>query len=261
MIRLAVLITALLHTIAVQAETPLMKLLKSAPEVHSVERHFAGVPSEDPERGRTIIVHIRDWHWVPLEYVAAELPANTDRRTVRAHYDRFLKSVKTVQDEQYVLLKRLADAGYRTVYREALTPDVEPLFRALCRTLWSGREAIPDVGPELLKMPNILAVGAPGRLLAEGTLKRVRALDTDESLKLTRPLDEDGRVRKVTEIAREKREDHMIRTVLKAKGVALVVLGGAHDLTDNVRELATGKTTLIVVTTKQYAQASREKKR
>jgi hypothetical protein len=44
----------------------------------------------------------------------------------------------------------------------------------------------------------------------------------------------------------------MVRQILKHKGHCVIILGGAHDLTDNVRRLGKGNVGLIVVTTRGY---------
>ena len=80
----------------------------------------------------------------------------------------------------------------------------------------------------------MLSIGTPGRLLAEGLIDRVRAADSDASLKLTHPLHGDGTLRDVPSEALEKREDHVIGEALKTGGVAIVVFGGG---------LTTSKTT------------------
>ena len=226
------------------ADEDLVKLLRSAPQVHS-----AAVPIKPT--GDAVIVHIQDWHWVPYEYVLAEGGDADD-------YLDLLEEVEAVQAEQYALLKRLVKSGHKSIYREGLTPDVEPIFKMICRILWKARKENPDDVRELLRRPNVLSIGTPGRLLAEGLVEQVKAADSDASLKLTHPFDETGQLRDVPANSTEKREDLVIQRLLKAKGVRLLIFGGGHDFADNVKRLSRGQCGLIVVTTNRYRRAAKD---
>lgn len=52
--------------------------------------------------------------------------------------------------------------------------------------------------------------------------------------------------------ANEKREDAMVRQLL-TQPVSVVIMGGDHDLADNVRRIGDGACELIVVTPKGYS--------
>ena len=223
---------------ATDAEHPVLSLLKKSPEVHSVT--VAVEPT-----GNRVIVHLQDWHWVPYAYFQAEGGTPTE-------YFAFLRGVEAVQAEQYALLKRLVAAEHKTIFRESLTPDVEPDFKKMCSRLWRRRLRMPKDDEQLFVSPNVQSIGTPGRLLAEGFVDRVRAADNDESLELTRPFDVHGNLRDVPAESLEKREDHVIRQMLGVDGVSILVFGGAHDFTENVRWIGQGKFGLIVVTTKRY---------
>ena len=227
---------------AASAEHPVLSILKKSPEVYSAT--VAVEPATD-----AVIVHLQDWHWVPYAYFRAE---GGDLE----EYFAFLQRVEAVQAEQYELLKRLNAAGHETIFREALTPDVEPVFKAMCRKLWKRHRQMPDGHEQLFVSPNVLSVGTPGRLLAEGLVKRVRAADSDASLALTYPFDDAGNLREVPPAAMEKREDYVIRQMLKSEGVSILVYGGGHDFADNVRRLGKDRTGLIVVRTKKYREAA-----
>ncbi len=224
------------------AEHPVLGLLKKSPEVHSVT--VAVEPT-----GNQVIAHLQDWHWVPYAYFQAEGGTPTE-------YFAFLRGVEAVQAEQYSLLKRLVAGEHKTIFRESLTPDVEPDFKKMCSRLWKRRLRLPDDDEQLFVSPNVLSIGTPGRLLAEGLVDRVRAADNDESLELTRPFDVDGNLRDVPAESLEKREDHVIRQMLGVDGVSILVFGGAHDFADNVRRIGQGKIGLLVVTTKRYRKVA-----
>ena len=229
------------HSIAT-AEHPILDVLRKSPEVHSATVAVEPV-------GDAVIIHLQDWHWVPYAYFQAE-------GGTPAEYIAFLRSVESVQAEQYSLLRKLVAAGHETIFRESLTPDVEPVFKTMCSRLWRIRRRMPDDEELLFVSPNVLSVGTPGRLLALGLVDRVRAADDDDSLELTRPFDADGKLRDVPGESLEKREDHVVRQMLGVDGVSILVFGGAHDFADNVRRIGQGKTGLIVVTTKRYRRAA-----
>ena len=50
----------------------------------------------------------------------------------------------------------------------------------------------------------------------------------------------------------EARQDAQVRTLLEAGEFAFVILGGAHDLQDNVVKLSDGSCEYLVVTTEAY---------
>ena len=230
-------------TRTVQAAEPIFSLLDDTPAVAKVEY---------PVKGSRTLIHIRDWHWVPYDYIEAELPDDTPSEKVAAAYVTHLEEVRQVQEEQFTVLKKLLDRESIALFREGLTPDIQPAYRTVSQVLWKRHSRIPEVGDELFKRPNVLSLGTPGRLLARGLVKQVHAVDTDETLSLTNPLLPDGTLRKVPSDAIEKREDHMVRRVLQTGGNAVVILGGAHDLSDNVSRLGNGRLGLITVTTRAY---------
>ncbi len=239
---LCIAVALLLLPSVAGAEHPVVNLLRTSPEVHSA------VVAVEPV-GDNVIVHLQDWHWVPSAWFQAE---GGDP----AEYIAFLRGVEAVQAEQYTLLKRLVAAGHGTVFRESLTPDVEPDFRKMCSQLWRRRRRMPSDVEQLFVSPNVLTVGTPGRLLAEGLVDRVRAADDDDSLALTSPFDAAGQLRVVPADSLEKRENHVVRQMLGVDGVSILVFGGAHDFAENVRRIGQQKTGLIVVTTKRYRRVA-----
>ena len=128
---------------------------------------------------------------------------------------------------------------------EGLTPPMEPIFLQICH-------AAAHNG--LFASPNPLHVGAVGRLAVERVVT-ARALDTDAGMEATHPIGPDGKVKEISAADYEKREDLMIRQLEGKTGVAIILLGGGHDLSNNVPD----GTRLIEITVKGYAEASGEK--
>ena len=237
----AVLCFFLLTSVS-QATHPLVTILRNCPEVTKVD---------NPVKAARCIIHIRDWHWVPYRYVVAELPSGTPETTTMKAYLQHLNEVRDVQDEHYRLLQRPGLNTIRTLYREGLTPDIQPQYQRISLTLWNGHRTLPPAH-ELLERPNVLSLGVPGRLIATGHHRKVMAADTDSTLSLTSPIGQNNRLKQIPDAAIEKREDHMVKLMQQASESCIIILGGAHNLADNVRRLSRGQLGLIVVTSKAY---------
>ncbi|MDA0284493.1 MAG: hypothetical protein O3B13_03905 [Planctomycetota bacterium] len=212
--------------------------LKTLPGVESAE---AVVKCDNPE---LTIVHVRDWHYIDYAAFKADVEGDIDGALIPDQYVGFAREVQEIQDQQELFLRACVKAGCNDVWIEGLTPDIAPAFRLICRAAAANG---------LYDSPNPLSVGVAGRLFVERII-RVHALDTDVGLKLTFPLDASGNLRKVPDSDVEKRENLMIRQLTGVRGVAIVVLGGAHDLSDNVP----ARVKLVVVTVKGYRKVSGE---
>jgi hypothetical protein len=77
----------------------------------------------------------------------------------------------------------------------------------------------------------LMRLGTPVRLMVSRDIERVLPLDAKKTLLPARTLEKEQQ---------EAREDAMIRRILEHGPFALVVLGGSHDLTDNLDRLAPG---------------------
>lgn len=80
---------------------------------------------------------------------------------------------------------------------------------------------------------DLLQIGAAGRLMLPDELEDVLPIEDDELLEDANPIGSDGTVRIDVE-ANERREDAIVWRLLRAGPVSVVVLGGVHDLSDNV---------------------------
>ena len=213
--------------------------------------------------------------------------ASAKQSAIDEAYQEFLGEVESVQAEQIRLLRRLIRKhGLKTVYYEGLIEDELPLYRAKIRSLRQLEKSLSEIKfniqeLELLRMEfqqsaeensariknitqielklkrvlkdyqsDLLQIGAAGRLLMSGELKDVRPLDTHSGLEQSNPRAADGSLRRVSARTIESREDAQVRYLLKSSGTAVVILGGAHDLTNNVDRLSNGKCQYVRVTTR-----------
>jgi hypothetical protein len=164
----------------------------------------------------TRIIHIRDWHLVPKEAFAADTELTGD--ALYEAYGQHVKVVKAVQASQKKLL-----SGVKEVHVEGLCPRDMPAFEAMIRF----QRKRPDED-------SLLHMGAAAQLMVEGTLKVLPA--EADGFERANPV-KDGRIG-IDEKAQEAREDEIVRSLLKKKGTVYLMLGGAHDLSDNIERLS-----------------------
>lgn len=79
----------------------------------------------------------------------------------------------------------------------------------------------------------LLEHGAPGRLLIAGEIEEVLPLDDDDLLDRAKPVTPEGKLRFDME-KMMARHDAQVKAVLEKGLFRLIVLGGSHDLSDNV---------------------------
>jgi hypothetical protein len=187
--------------------------------------------------GRTHIVHIRDWHLLPEDAFAAD--TGLDGEQLAAAYAEHRDLVKKVQVAQRQLL---GDA--KAVYVEGLAPSDMLIFTAMIRL----QRKSPDEAVQL-------KLGAAGQLMVEHKL-RVFPAEAD-GFEKANPV-RDGKVDIDTDV-QEEREDAIVKNLLKRKGKVYLVLGGAHDLADNIRRLSKG-CGYTVVTPKGYPPEALDQK-
>ncbi len=246
------------------------------------------------DQPRHIIVHIKDWHYLALESFAADLRASADNDITETEmqrlYQQHLREVKLVQDEQTKLLRRLIRRhGLRQVYLEGLAEEDLIIFDAKLRVLRRMQDELPQWEQELQsaiarrdelaenerenstelsefisKLDAILTshrhemlrIGAVGRLMIAGELKTVVPLEEFQSYQNANPLTQGGSLQ-FNRAAMEKREDAQVQRLMQ-DDVSVVVLGGAHDLSNNLRRLAPGSCRYMTVATRSYARFSED---
>jgi hypothetical protein len=101
----------------------------------------------------------------------------------------------------------------------------------------------------------LLELGAPGRLLISDEIEDVLPLDDADLLDSAKPVTPEGKLRLDLEKLKA-RQDAQVKAVLEKGAFGLIVLGGAHDLSDAVRRLARGQCDYIRVTTRRFQEFS-----
>jgi hypothetical protein len=223
------------------------------------------------------VYHIRNWHWVSRDAFAIDLKAaepglTEDQLNVR--YSRFLEDLEVLQNEQSNFILELATVnGLRSAYYEGVTDENLQAFREandrikvidrLQNELTSSgdpeettvRHKLDQLASEL--RDERLQLGAIGRLIREGGLEAVIPLESTETLEAANPITADGRM-SFNPTAVRAREAEMVRRIALGGPVAIVVLGGDHDLKDAFQATGRPLTCIFLETTtyKRLANSS-----
>jgi len=198
----------------------------------------------------TRIIHIRDWHIVPKEHFAVD--TELKGKELDEAYAEHLQDVERMQKSQLKIL-----AGVKEVFGEGLTDKNYPIFKAEIRTLRRFHRELaqfdPTAGDDTKQIfeqhrRTLLRLGAAGRLMLD---EKLTVLPCEGEVYENRPI-KDGKLVLDQKVI-EAREDAIVRNLLKRGGDCLLVLGGAHDLTDNIRRLS-NDCGYVVVTPKGWPE-------
>lgn len=258
-------------------------LLRQLPNVVEVERHGQ---THQPTRR---IIHIADWHFVPKDDYAADLRSLStepisDEEIARQHAE-LLEQVELIQQQQIELLRMLVrQHELKRVHVEGLAEKEEFIFDAKVSALRKvGQElvelkkekeqllALGDPDDDTRKIidgieeieaqhrSDLLHLGAGGRLLLNGEIEAVPPLENAAAHAASNPVSDDGAVA-LDQAKIEAREDAQVRLLLDGGPVAVIILGGAHDLSDNLERLSSGTAEYIRVELKAWKQIGWEDK-
>ena len=194
--------------------------------------------SEDVER-RTII-HVHNLHFVEFKDFATDLKDQDQEITedeIEERYEMFLVEVEEFQKKQFAVLERLITKHeIKRIYQEGLTPEDVKEFEKLCNLLKNYESTGDDALSQFMDQQyrkDMLLVGNSGKLLMGGYVEEVVPVEDAQLLIDSNPLktgsfEIDGE-------ANEKREDHIVRTMLASGDKVMILLCGAgHDFRDNV---------------------------
>lgn len=235
-------------------DSNLISQLQKLPSVHSV----TSTPTKS--KPKQIIIHLLNWHFVSKEDFAADLSDSSDVKLSEDEIDKqyleFLNDVEAVQKEQKQILRYLIKKHkVQSVYMEGLTEKNLNAFNSFIKTLREFEVPEGDGAFDLFLKEqyrrDCLQMGAAAQLLISDELNSVLPLENAEAFEAANPVEKDGKIR-FDEEAEEKREDEMIKILVKGKGIKVIVLGGGHDLTYNLERMKMGSVQYIRVTTNQY---------
>jgi hypothetical protein len=221
-------------------------------QLPGVARAEVGVQAEKPT---CRIVHLRDWHFVPRDLFTIELRQTGGREwtaeEIEQQHQELLLEVEAVQLEQLAVL--------RCLIRHHQLGDIRGLLQGMDPDTDRHRKA-KQIEAEIAEMLHqyrvrLLELGAPGRLLIAGEIDEVLPLDDAGLLDRAQPVTPEGKVRLDPEKLKA-RQDAQVQAVRAKGGLGLIVLGGAHDLSDCVRRLGRGQCEYIRVTTRRFQEFS-----
>lgn len=123
-------------------------------------------------------------------------------------YSQFLRSVESSQKNQMRALRHLIkEHNLKAVYVEGVTEQ---------------------------NRIDQMELGAAGRLVVSGELQTILPAEDSAVFKAANPVQPDVAV-DIDREAEERCEDAIVRNLMKADGVAVIILGGGHDLSDNIK--------------------------
>ncbi len=187
------------------------------------------------------------------------IPGIADRGRIDREWESFQKEVEAVQAEQMALLSELVKThGRKAVFIERIAEADMAEYRELAQMMKNWKEPVgDDPMDEFLRQLNRevrLLLGAASRV--DGL--EVHGAEDAEALEAANPI-RDGRVTDFDEAANQRREDAIVRNVLASKSpVAVLVMGGGHDLSDNVERIGGGTVEYVRVQVKAHRKAAGE---
>lgn len=230
--------------------------LRKLPSVHSV----TSTPIKN--KPKQIIIHLLNWHFISKDDYAAEISDSSDGKLSEAEinkrYLKFLNDVQAIQNEQKQILRYLIKHhNVRSVYMEGLTEKILCAFNRFIKTL---REFEVPEGDGAFDMflkeqyrRDSLQMGAAAQLVISNELKSVVPLENAKAFEAANPVSKDGKIR-FDENAEEKREDEMLKILMREQGIKVIVLGGGHDMTDNLKRMKSDEILFVRVSSKEYVR-------
>ena len=235
----------------------LLILLVSAPpadlKIPQDVRAKVAVECQSP---KLTIIHIRDWHFVDKKRFTLDVRDESDKPLSDNEIDELFEEHRTVvaeiQKQQKKLIRML---GAKQIFHEGLTAKQLSAYQKRIAVLKDFKQHLGGETPldQFMRhefQTDMLLIGAPGQLLIDGHIKAVVPAEEAQAYEAANPVQPDGTI-VFDEKANEARESAIVKNLMKASsGTAVIVLGGAHDLSDNVPD----GVRLVELTVKAYPE-------
>lgn len=191
------------------------------------------------------IIHMLDTHYVAPGAFTADLKdqdSEISQEEIDKAYSRFLRSVESTQQNQMRSLRRLIkEHKLKAVYVEGVSEKNHKGVLRFIQTLReyeAGKPEPPESAiDKLIAAQNkidLMELGAAGRLVVSGELQTILPAENSRAFEAANPLLVNGAI-EFDKYADERREDEIVRNLMKSDGLAVIVLGGNHDLSDNLK--------------------------
>ena len=214
----------------------LSESLRKLPVVDSVNVIAAKV------KAKKRIIHVLDWHYVDEASFVADIQDAADDKLsedeIKEAVEQHRKAVRKVQkQEKQLILFLISEIGIKQVFQEGFTLEELDGYKKRIKILKEFEPPTGDGGFDLFirheYQTDLMLIGAPGQLLIEEKIEAVLPAEEAEAYEAANPL-KDGKF-VFDEKANEAREHAIVRRVLAGTArTQLLVLGGSHDLSDNV---------------------------
>lgn len=232
----------------------------------SSAQNVAGVVSTGPKSPTSRLIHILDSHYVAKEQFAIDLGIGGEE--LKQAYEDFLDGIEAVQQDQHGLLEHLiTQHGLTSIYLEGMSAGNAQKYDAALEQCREDRDCEPDLCNKLDQVKGMLLVleskmltntpehaegqrlydslqgtlseirvrrlrvGAAGRLAVEHQT-RLLPCEDEQTYRQANPLS-DGTLTFDAEL-NEQREAGIVRNLQNGDAVTVVILGSAHDLSDNI---------------------------
>ena len=239
---------------AVCDDSDLISQLRKIPSIHSV----TSTPTKS--KPKKIIIHLLNWHFVSKEDYVADISDLSDGKLTEDEIDKryfeFLNDVEAFQKEQKQILRYLIKKHkVKSVYMEGLTEKNLSAFNSFIKTLRDFEVPEGDGAFDLFLKEqyrrDLMQMGAAAQLMISNELNSVLPLESAEAFEAANPVGKDGKIR-FDEEAEEKREDAILKILSKGEGISIILLGGGHDLTDNLNRMKMDSVQYVRVSSNHY---------
>lgn len=187
---------------------------------------------------RCRIVQLCNWHLIPWESFEAVLKADgVHDEEILHRFELHEDRVENVQAEQRTLMLFLVEElQLKSVHLEGLCAEDAVNFDRRLQQLRSAFDSKNDQDVEPLRAEAIrqdrLLAGTAGQLSMDGIV-RVLPVEDRAAFEAASPFRSDGSCIDDPKLT-EQREQEIVRHLLHDGVVTFVILGGLHDLSDNV---------------------------
>ncbi|WP_291171503.1 hypothetical protein [Gimesia sp.] len=191
---------------------------------------------------------------------AADVSDSSDGKLSEAEIEKryleFLNDVEAIQKEQKQTLRYLIKHHkVQSVHMEGLTEKNLSAFNSFIKTLREFEVPDGDGALDLFLREqyrrDCLQMGAAAQLKISNELNSVLPLENGEAFEKANPIRKDGKIQ-IDKSAEEKREDEMVKILVKGDGICVIVLGGGHKLTDNLKRMKLDSVLYFRVSGRKY---------
>lgn len=256
----------------IHSSSALDEAVRSIREIRGVHA-LSYAHSRHPSKG--CVIQLLDMHYISWDqYLGWVKTHDTDivargRGGLRAQYQSDMHEIEALQLEHESIIRDITTRfGMAVVYVEGLVAD-DPVTNEFLMAVRGGERHLHEVARTVPRVNDFLkkfeaakpsglsstdwfklSRGAPASLFLSGKLNTIEPVERSTAL-YTYRWGLGGRLL-YSKDADEAREDAIASTLLKGQMPVLIVLGGGHDLNDNLQRLSAGTCDYLRVKSDAY---------